>query len=145
MAGLRDRCQQLVVNGEPVATGMVAVGDAWAFVNPATGRGMSIGLVHARALQQVLRETDIADGDTAEKVNRRFAEATTATVEQLYRVTLAFNRHRLAEMIGDATGQPYHTDDPSWAMTKALAAASPGRSGRATDAQHARRAACHPG
>ena len=34
------------------------------------------------------------------------------------------NRHRLAGMIGDATGRPYHTDDPSWAMTKALAAAS---------------------
>jgi hypothetical protein len=85
---------------------------------------MSIGLVHARALQQVLHETDIADVTAAEKVTRRFAEATATTVEPLYRATLAFNRHRLAETIGDATGRPYHTDDPSWAMTKALAAAS---------------------
>jgi hypothetical protein len=57
-------------------------------------------------------------------VNRRFAEVTTAIVEPLYRATLAFNRHRLAEMIGYATGRPYHTDDPSWVLTKALAAAS---------------------
>ena len=71
-----------------------------AFVSPATGRGMSIGLVHARTLQQVLRETDVADGAAAEKVSWRFAEVTTATVEPLYRATLAFNRHRLAEMIG---------------------------------------------
>ena len=84
---------------------------------------MSLGLVHARALQQVLRATDITDGAT-EKVTRRFAEVTMATVEPLYRATLAFNRHRLAEMIGDATGRPYDTDDPSWAVTKALAAAS---------------------
>ena len=53
-----------------------------------------------------------------------YYEVTTAVVEPLYRATLAFNRHRLAGMIGDATGRPYHTDDPSWAMTKALAAAS---------------------
>jgi hypothetical protein len=56
VAGLRDRCQQLVVDGEPTATGVVAVGDAWAFVNPRNRHGMSIGLVQARVMQQVLRE-----------------------------------------------------------------------------------------
>ena len=128
MGGLRERSRELVIDGDPVATGVVAVGDAWAFVNPATGRGMSIGLVHARALQQVLREVDPngdAGGDTAaEKVCRRFAEVTATTAEPLYRATLAFNRHRLAEMIGDATGRPYETDDPAWTLAKALAAAS---------------------
>jgi 2-polyprenyl-6-methoxyphenol hydroxylase-like FAD-dependent oxidoreductase len=120
MAGLQDRCRRLVVDGDPVATGVVAVGDAWAFTNPALGRGMSIGVVHARALQQLLREVDPAD---AEKLVRRFDEVTTAEVEPLYRLTWGFDRHRLAEIAGDISGVPYETDDPGWAMTRALAAA----------------------
>jgi hypothetical protein len=121
MAGLEDRCRRLVVDGEPVATGVVAVGDAWAFTNPALGRGLSIGIVHARALQQLLREVE---PDDAEKLVRRFDEVTAAEVEPLYRTTWAFDRHRLAEMAGDISGVPYETDDPGWAMTRALAGAA---------------------
>ena len=43
MAGIEDRYRRLVVDGEPVATGVVAVGDAWACTNPSVGRGASIG------------------------------------------------------------------------------------------------------
>ena len=43
MAGIEDRYRRLVVDGEPVATGVVAVGDAWACTNPSLGRGASIG------------------------------------------------------------------------------------------------------
>jgi 2-polyprenyl-6-methoxyphenol hydroxylase-like FAD-dependent oxidoreductase len=121
MAGLEDRCRRLVVDGEPVATGVVAVGDAWAFTNPALGRGMSIGAVHARALQQLLREVDVGE---AEKLVRRFDEVTAAEVEPLYRLTWAFDRHRLAEIAGDIRGVPYETDDPAWAMTRALVGAA---------------------
>jgi 2-polyprenyl-6-methoxyphenol hydroxylase-like FAD-dependent oxidoreductase len=120
MAGLEDRIRRLVVDGDPVATGVVAVGDAWAFTNPALGRGLSIGLVHARALQQLLREVEPTD---AEKLARRFDEVTSATVEPLYRMTMGFDRHRLAELAGDISGVPYETDDPGWAMTRALTAA----------------------
>jgi 2-polyprenyl-6-methoxyphenol hydroxylase-like FAD-dependent oxidoreductase len=120
MAGLQDRIRRLVVDGDPVATGLVAVGDSWSFVNPALGRGLSIGLVHARVLQQLLRDVDTAD---AEKLVRRFDEVTAAEVEPLYRLTWAFDRHRLAEIAGDISGVPYETDDPGWAMTRALTAA----------------------
>jgi 2-polyprenyl-6-methoxyphenol hydroxylase-like FAD-dependent oxidoreductase len=120
MAGLEDRCRRIVVDGDPVATGIVTVGDAWAFTNPALGRGMSIGLVHARALQQLLRDVDAAD---AEKLVCRFDEVTAAEVEPLYRMTWAFDRHRLAELDGDIRGVPYVTDDPGWSMTRALTAA----------------------
>lgn len=120
MAGLEDRRRRFVVDGRPVATGVVAVGDAWAFTNPTLGRGLSIGLVHARALQQLLREMEPAD---AEKFARRFDEVTVAEVEPLYRMTAAFDRHRLAEIDGDIRGVPYQTDDPGWAMTQALTAA----------------------
>jgi 2-polyprenyl-6-methoxyphenol hydroxylase-like FAD-dependent oxidoreductase len=121
MAGLEDRHRRLVVEGEPVVTGLVTVGDAWASTNPTLGRGISIGAVHARALQELLREVDLAD---AEKVVRRFDEVTDATVEPLYQAILAFDRHRLAELSGEITGVPYETDDPGWLMTKAVTAAA---------------------
>ncbi|WP_448627278.1 FAD-dependent oxidoreductase [Geodermatophilus sp. URMC 64] len=121
MPGLGDRQRRLFVDGDPVVTGVVLLGDVWARTNPALGRGTSIGAAHARALRQVLREVDLAD---AEKVVRSFDDATAAFVEPMYRATLAFDRHRLAELAGEIAGRPYETDDPGWGTTKALAAAS---------------------
>jgi hypothetical protein len=69
----------------------------------------------------VLREVDPAD---AEKLVRRFDDATAAEVEPLYRATVAFDRHRLAELAGEISGVPYETDDPGWHITKALNAAA---------------------
>jgi 2-polyprenyl-6-methoxyphenol hydroxylase-like FAD-dependent oxidoreductase len=121
MAGIEDRHRRLVVDRMPVATGTVAVGDAWACTNPSLGRGISIGLLHACVLRDVLRDVDPAD---QEKLVRRFDEVTAAVVEPLYRMTLGFDRHRLAEIAADAGGAPYQTDDPGWAAGKALFAAS---------------------
>jgi 2-polyprenyl-6-methoxyphenol hydroxylase-like FAD-dependent oxidoreductase len=120
MAGLEDRHRRLVAGGVPVATGVVAVGDAWACTNPSLGRGASIGLVHACALRDVLR--DVGPGDP-DKLVRRFDEVTAAVVEPLYRMTLWFDRSRLAEIAADAAGTPDEIDDPSWAAGKALFAA----------------------
>ena len=47
MAKIEDRYHRFVVDGEPVATGVVAVGDAWACTNPSLGRGATLALVHA--------------------------------------------------------------------------------------------------
>src|SRR5690348_5075443 len=137
MAALEDQHRRLVVDGSPVATGVVAVGDAWACTNPSLGRGASIGLVHACVLRDVLRE---AGADDAEKLVRRFDEATVAAVEPLYRSTLWFDRGRLAELAADAAGDaaggaagggagggaggPGAAGDPRWAAGKALFAAS---------------------
>ncbi|MGZ4616941.1 MAG: FAD-dependent oxidoreductase, partial [Actinomycetes bacterium] len=48
MAGILDRYRRFVVDGRPVATGLAAVGDAWACTNPSAGRGLSVGLIHAQ-------------------------------------------------------------------------------------------------
>jgi hypothetical protein len=69
----------------------------------------------------VLREVDVTDAD---KVVRAFDDVTGALVEPLYRATLSFDRHRLAELDGEISGVPYETDDPGWAMAKALTAAA---------------------
>jgi 2-polyprenyl-6-methoxyphenol hydroxylase-like FAD-dependent oxidoreductase len=120
MAGIEDRYRRLSVDGVPVATGVVAVGDACAATNPSVGRGASMAMVHACLLRDLLRETDAADH---EKLARRFDEATAKVIEPLYRTTLWFDRHRLAEIDADVAGEPYRTDDRRWHAAKALAAA----------------------
>jgi 2-polyprenyl-6-methoxyphenol hydroxylase-like FAD-dependent oxidoreductase len=121
MAGIEDRYRRLVVDGHPVATGVVLVGDAWACTNPSVGRGAALGLIHARLLRDLLRETEPADH---EKLARRFDELTAQTVEPLYRSTVWLDRHRLAEIAGDLAGTPYRPDDQRWMVSKALYAAS---------------------
>jgi 2-polyprenyl-6-methoxyphenol hydroxylase-like FAD-dependent oxidoreductase len=130
MAGIEDRYRRLVVDGVPVATGVVVVGDAWACTNPSLGRGASIGLTHARLLRDLLRENDTADHD---KISRRFDELTTTVVEPIYRATVWYDRHRLAEVDSDVAGAPYRPDDQRWTMNKALFAASLADPGLARD------------
>ncbi|TCC54242.1 FAD-dependent oxidoreductase [Kribbella pittospori] len=121
IAGIEDRYHRFVVDGEPVVTGLVAVGDAWACTNPSLGRGASIGMLHACALRDLLRDVS---PDQPEKLVRRFDEITESTVAPLYRMTLAFDRHRLNELAADVAGETYQTSDASWAMSKALYAAA---------------------
>jgi 2-polyprenyl-6-methoxyphenol hydroxylase-like FAD-dependent oxidoreductase len=121
MAAIEDRYRSYVVAGDPVVTGVVALGDAWSCTNPSLGRGTSIGILHAKALRDVVREIDTADH---ELLVRRFDELTRTEVEPWYRRTLAYDRHRLAEIEADIAGHPYETDDPVWQITKAWTAAS---------------------
>ncbi|SCG68137.1 FAD-dependent oxidoreductase [Micromonospora humi] len=121
MAGIEDRYRRLVVDGRPVATGVVPVGDACACTNPSLGRGASMALIQAVLLRDLLRETDPRDHHT---FARRFDEATTQTIEPLYRATLWYDRHRLAELDADAAGRPYRPADPRWRAGAALFAAS---------------------
>jgi 2-polyprenyl-6-methoxyphenol hydroxylase-like FAD-dependent oxidoreductase len=121
MAGIEDRFRRFTVDGRPVAAGVVALGDAWACTNPSLGRGASMGLMHACLLRDTLREVGAGDPDAFAAL---FHERTAATIEPLYRGTLWYDRHRLAEIDADVAGEPYRTDDPRWAAGKALFAAS---------------------
>ena len=117
MAKIEDRHRSFVVDGAPVATGLFPVGDSWACTNPSVGRGMSIGLLHALALRDLLR-----DGPTDDPIAlaQAWHDATMAIVEPWYRATLSFDRHRLAEAEAFIAGVPYETDDPTWEITQAL-------------------------
>ncbi len=117
MAKIEDRHRSFVVDGAPVATGLFPVGDSWACTNPSVGRGMSIGLVHAIALRDLLRSGPL---DDPVALAHAWHDATMATVEPWYRSTLSFDRHRLAEIEATIAGVPYETDDPEWEMTRAL-------------------------
>ena len=122
MAKIEDRVRNYIVDGDPVVTGIVAVGDAWACTNPSVGRGATIGLMHAVALRNLLRDRESGtDLDDPATFARRWAEVTATTVEPFYRDTLSFDRHRLAEIDAQIAGRPYVTDDESWAVSQAIA------------------------
>lgn len=117
MAKIEDRRRRYVVDGTPAATGVVAIGDAWACTNPSLGRGISIGMIHVQALRDQLRTVPLDD-----RVGfvRAWDEATEARVGPWYLDTLTFDRHRLAEIEAQIEGRPYRPEDPRWALTKSM-------------------------
>jgi 2-polyprenyl-6-methoxyphenol hydroxylase-like FAD-dependent oxidoreductase len=119
MAKIEDRVRHLTVDGEPVATGVAAVGDAWACTNPSVGRGASFALLHAVGLRDVLRAVGAEDTDA---FARKWEVVTQSELGPWVSDTLAFDRHRLAEMDAQIAGVPYETDDPGWKLGSALRA-----------------------
>jgi 2-polyprenyl-6-methoxyphenol hydroxylase-like FAD-dependent oxidoreductase len=119
MARIEDRYRSFVVDGRPVVTGLLPLGDAWACTNPSVGRGASIGALHAVALRDHLRTADLAD---PESVALGWDALTDERVTPHYRGTVAFDRHRLAEIEAHIAGRPYETDDAVWLTNQALAA-----------------------
>ena len=122
MAKIEDRRRHYVLDGIPVATGVVPLGDAWAATNPSVGRGLTIGFLHAVALRDLLRSTPT---DDRVELMRSWQEMTDERVEGFVADTYAFDRHRLAEMQTAAAGRPYTTEDPSWNLGQALRRAGP--------------------
>jgi flavin-dependent dehydrogenase len=118
MAGVLDRHRSLVVDGVPVATGFVAVGDAWASTNPSAGRGLSLGAVHAQLLRKTVRELL----DRPAELVCSFDERTERVVGPFYRNQITFDRFRTAEMAAAREGTPAPPRHPQ--MT-ALEAAVP--------------------
>ena len=117
MAKIEDRQRNYVVDGAPVATGVVSLADAWACTNPSLGRGISIGMVHAAALRSTLRNVPL---DDPRALALQWDDVTNEHVEPLFADTLAFDRHRLAEIEATIEGRPYETDDPGWLLGRAL-------------------------
>ena len=119
MAKLEDRRRRLVVDGAPVVTGVLPLGDSWACTNPSVGRGISIGMIHAVALRDFLRGAV----DDPHKTVQAWDEATRSTVDPYYESTVAHDRHRLAEMQAVIDGRSYE-GDAGWQAYQQLAAAS---------------------
>ena len=123
MARLEDRYRGFVVDGKPVATGVVAVADSWACSNPANGRGASIGMLHALTLRDQLRAVDLDDPAAFAEA---FHAATAETVEPWYRATLTSDRHRLGEIEAGIRGAAYDSPDPGYQLRRHLTPRSGG-------------------
>jgi len=118
IAGVMDRYRRLVADGEPIVTGFIAVGDAWACTNPSAGRGVTIGLIHAQLLRNLVHEH--LDDPAA------FASAWDAHTEErvtpYYRNQIRADRARVAEIDALRSGLEPAPPDPTTARILAAAA-----------------------
>jgi flavin-dependent dehydrogenase len=94
MAGVLDRHRRIVVAGQPVVTGLLPVGDAWACTNPTAGRGITLGLAHAIALRDTLRDSPEDPARLAEA----FDQVTEETLTPWYRDQIDRDHQRAAQI-----------------------------------------------
>jgi 2-polyprenyl-6-methoxyphenol hydroxylase-like FAD-dependent oxidoreductase len=94
MGGIVDRYRRFVVDRKPIATGFVAIADAWACTNPSAGRGLTIGMIHALRLRDVLRSS----GEDPASLVHDFDRRTEEEITPWYRAQLARDRARFSEM-----------------------------------------------
>lgn len=126
MSKIEDRRRRFVVDGRPVAVGIVPVADAWACTNPSLGRGITMGTMHACALRDTLHDflgRDVLGGDVPGDelyaLATRWDEVTSDVVEPWYDATLAFDRARLAEMEAQRRGDPFDAD-PGYEIARTM-------------------------
>ena len=117
IAGIADRSRRLVLDRQPIVTGLVAVGDASTCTSPALGRGASMAALHVSCLRDVLASVG---SDLPVELMHAFDAATAAVVTPLIDDTLRIERHRLAQVDAQMAGADYTTDDPGWAFASAL-------------------------
>jgi 2-polyprenyl-6-methoxyphenol hydroxylase-like FAD-dependent oxidoreductase len=119
MGGITDRYRRLLVDGRPVATGIAPLADAWACTNPALGRGMTLGLLHAQHLRAVIRSHLDDPGEFAEM----WDAVTEAELTPWYRETVEENRDRLREIEALRNGlEVPQATEPTAALRAALMA-----------------------
>ena len=107
MAGIEDSRRRFVVEGRPVATGVVSVADAWAATNPILGRGISIGFRHACQLRDIIGDVGL---DDPRGLVAAFDEVTQRDLDPWFDTTIWHDRRRLREVIAAAGGEPAPAD-----------------------------------
>jgi 2-polyprenyl-6-methoxyphenol hydroxylase-like FAD-dependent oxidoreductase len=120
--GVVDRYRRFMYGDRPVATGIAAVGDAWACSNPSLGRGISFGLLGVRRLRDVISE----HLDNPRQFVQAWDAATEAELTPWYRETVEEDRDRFAEIeaLRDSR-QPVPSPEPSSVRRRAILAAVP--------------------
>ncbi|MFJ7078502.1 FAD-dependent oxidoreductase [Streptomyces sp. NPDC098781] len=120
MAGTESKYRRFIDGELPVATGIFAVGDAWATTNPQFGLGMALGFTHATMLRDLVR---MVGTDDPVELALRFDSATEQHLTPGWHSLAAWDRHRLAEVDADIRGVTYKTDDFDWNLNVALESA----------------------
>ena len=101
-AGIVDRLRHLVIDGVPVATGILAVGDSWACTNPSEGRGLALGLTHAAITADAVGER-LGDPQGLALAHHRM---TNERLLPWYRDTVRSDRFRVAQINAVIEGRP---------------------------------------
>lgn len=121
MSKIEDRIRTYAVDGRPIVTGLVAVGDAWACSNPSLGRGASFGMAHAVVLRDLLSGVGL---DDHYEFATSFCRATDAELRPWFEWTRATDRHRLAQVQAGIGGETYDPHDESFEIEQSLASAT---------------------
>jgi 2-polyprenyl-6-methoxyphenol hydroxylase-like FAD-dependent oxidoreductase len=120
MAGTIDRYRRFVLDGAPVATGIISVGDSWACTNPSLGRGITMGLMHALGTAEVVQQH--LDNPLALALSHDCMTETRVT--PWYRNTIEIDRKRIAGVNALIEGRPVAEPvDPGARIAKALSVA----------------------
>jgi 2-polyprenyl-6-methoxyphenol hydroxylase-like FAD-dependent oxidoreductase len=102
MGGVVDRYRRFVVDGAPVATGIVSVGDSWACTNPSLGRGITMGLLHALGTAEVAQE-HLGNPRALALAHDSMTEE---RVAPWYRDTINVDRMRIRGLNAELEGRP---------------------------------------
>jgi 2-polyprenyl-6-methoxyphenol hydroxylase-like FAD-dependent oxidoreductase len=102
MSGIVDRSRRLVVDGTPVVTGILPVGDALCCTNPSLGRGMTMGFMHAAGTAEVVRE-HLGDPLELAAAHDRMSQD---RIIPWYRQTVELDRERKREIDASIAGAP---------------------------------------
>jgi len=108
-SGIVNRLRDLVVDGVPVATGVLAVGDSWACTNPSGGRGVTLALMHAAVTAEAVDEHL---GDPL-ALSLAHHEKTSQRLLPWYRSSAQLDQVRLAQISAMAEGHPAPSATPS--------------------------------
>jgi 2-polyprenyl-6-methoxyphenol hydroxylase-like FAD-dependent oxidoreductase len=120
MGGALDRYRRFVVDGLPVATGILSVGDSWACTNPSLGRGITMGLMHAVGTAEVAEQYL----DNPLELARAHDSMTETRVTPWYRNTVEIDRMWIARYKAFLEGRPEpQPAGPSAQVTSALGVA----------------------
>jgi 2-polyprenyl-6-methoxyphenol hydroxylase-like FAD-dependent oxidoreductase len=122
MGGLIDRYRRLMIDGRPAVTGVALVADACACTNPALGRGMTLGLMHAQRLRDVVR----SHLDNPREFAETWDAVTEAELTPWYRETVEENRDRIREIEAQRDGrEPLRPTERMAELRTALIATMP--------------------
>jgi 2-polyprenyl-6-methoxyphenol hydroxylase-like FAD-dependent oxidoreductase len=91
MARLKNRIRRFVVDGQPVVTGLVVIGDAAIATNPWYGKGCSLAGIAADALSAVIAE----HGRDRAAIARAMDETTTKELEPHYTMSCRQDADRI--------------------------------------------------
>ncbi len=120
MGGTDSRRRRLVVDGRPLVTGIVPIGDAWGTINPQFGTGITMGWRHATALRDVLR---MVGTDAPLRLALTLDTVTEGNLTPVWESFAAWDRNRLAEIDAEMQGDVRTTDDADWNLQIALGSA----------------------
>jgi 2-polyprenyl-6-methoxyphenol hydroxylase-like FAD-dependent oxidoreductase len=117
MVSTANAHREYVIDGVPVATGLVPIGDSWGYTNPSIGRGISMGLVHAVDAVSAMRDT--LDDPVA--TNAAWQVATAGRPTAFHDATVAYDLQRGPAVEAERLGQPApEPQDPAAQISAAL-------------------------